>query len=172
MKPSMPLHSPRAWDSWLAGDGAATIAAALVGALIVVIGYFIQQRFVRGERRALAYSEALRAVEDYMESPFLISRRDGSPAERRKITDHVSAVQSRIAYHQAELAIHASDDISAGYTELVRAARLEAGAAMTLAWRRKPARSDRRVPLGSRFSRERTDEAMKKLVRLMRSDVH
>ncbi len=54
--------------SWFVSEGAATILAAVIAALMVIVGYFIQQSFVRRERRARAYSEAVQAVEDYMEA--------------------------------------------------------------------------------------------------------
>lgn len=158
--------------SWFASDGAATIAAALIAAMVAVTGYFIQQQIVRRERRARAYSEAVRAVEDYMEAPFLILRRDGSIATQRQITDHISDIQSRIAYHQAELSIYASSEIAAGYSDLVRAARHEAGTAMTDAWNTKPTKRGHSVPLGRRFSRERSDTALNRLVSLMRNDAY
>ena len=174
MKPT-PTPTPH-WagtvGSWFASDGAATILAALIAALVVVVGYFIQQGFVRKERRARAYSEAVRAVEDYMEAPFLILRRDGTLITQRQITDHISDIQSRIAYHQAELSIYASTAIATAYADLVRSARSEAGLAMTNAWNTKPTRQGRAVPLGSRFSRERSDAALSKLVALMRRDVY
>lgn len=158
--------------SWFVSDGAATILAAVIAALVVVVGYFVQQSFVRRERRARAYSEAVRAVEDYMEAPFLILRRDGTVVTQRQITDKISDIQSRIAYHQAELSIYASSDIASAYSELVLAARKEAGSAMTAAWNAKPVRRGRAVPLGSRFSRARSDTALHALLALMRSDVH
>ncbi len=40
----------RSHRSWYAGDGAATILAAVIAALMVVVGYFIQQSFARRER--------------------------------------------------------------------------------------------------------------------------
>jgi hypothetical protein len=158
--------------SWWTSDGAATILAAVIAALVVVVGYFIQQNFIRRERRARAYSEAVRAVEDYMEAPFLILRRDGTVGTQRHITDHISDIQSRIAYHQAELSIYASSDIAAAYSDVVRAARSEAGTAMTDAWNARPTKQGRAVPLGSRFSREQSDAALNKLVALMRRDTY
>jgi hypothetical protein len=173
MTPS-PTPNPLAdlTGSWYAGDGAATILAAVIAALMVVVGYFIQQSFARRERRARAYSEAVRAVEDYMEAPFLILRRDGTVATQRQITDKISDIQSRIAYHQAELSIYASSDIASAYSELVRAARREAGSAMTAAWNAKPIRRGRAVPLGRRFLRAQSDAALHALLALMRSDVY
>lgn len=157
--------------AWLAGEGAATIAAAIIGALVVVIGYATQQDKARRERRSQVYSEALRAVEDYMEAPFLIRRRDDSSTTRLHITNHLSDVQSRIAYFQAELAIYGSSRVASGYLDVVQSARKEAGPAMTAAWRMRPTRRGRDVPIHRRYSRAGTDATLKQLIKLMRADV-
>lgn len=140
-------------------DGIATIAAALIAALVAVAGYRIQQRHARKDRRAVIYSEALRAVEDYLEAPYLIRRRDGSAGSRQQITTHISEIQSRLSYYTALLQMQAPIEISAAYQAMVASARAEAGAAMSTAWRGQPTRKDRDVPMGQRFDRTRSDEA-------------
>jgi hypothetical protein len=92
-----------------------------------VLGYSFQQQLARRERCAGIYSEALRAVEDYLEAPYLIRRRDGSALTRTALTKHVSDIQSRIAYYSALLQIHAPEKVSLAYNNLVQAARSEAG---------------------------------------------
>lgn len=159
-------------ENWFAGDGFATILAAVIGAAFVVGGYFIQQRFVRRRHRAEIYSEAVRAVEDYMEAPFLIERRDGTLVAQREITNHISDVQSRLAYYQAQLSIYAAQSIADSYSSVVKAARREAGGAMTAAWRASPTRKGKKVPLGARYSRNDTDRALALLVKKMRQDVY
>lgn len=159
-------------ENWWAGEGAATIIAAVIAAGGLTIGYFVQQGRGRKERRAQAYGEAVRAVEDYLEAPFLVMRRDGTLATQRQITDHISAIQSRIAFHRAELAIYASQQISKAYARFEAAARAEAGAAMSEAWRAKPVRHGRQVPIARRYSREQSDAALAELINLMRADVY
>jgi hypothetical protein len=162
------LRMTTCFVSWLAGDGAATIAAAVIGALVVVAGYFVQQRGVRRERRAVIYSEAIRAVEDYLEAPFLVIRRQGRLESDRALSTHISNIQSRIAFHRALLKIDAPTCVMESYEEFVRAARAEAGPAMTAAWKSKPLRRSADVPLGRRFSRTKSDAALEILVRTMR----
>lgn len=156
--------------AWLAGDGAATIAAAVIGALVLVFGYVVQQSIARRDKRAQVYSEAVRAVEDYMEAPFRILRRDKSVETQRALTEDISEIQSRISYYQAELSIYASNDIAEAYASLVASARREAGDAMTIAWTTRPSRGSAVVPLKSRFSRARTDLALAVVLELMRRD--
>ena len=144
--------------SW---DGIATIIAAALATAVAVIGYSIQQRIARKQRRAEIYSEALRAVEDYLEAPYLVRRRDGSASARQVITTHVSDIQSRLSYYGALLDIHANSEISTAYKALVSATRSEAGKAMREAWEARPTRRDRGVSLSSRLDRSRSDEAKK-----------
>lgn len=157
------------WTEWatiIAGIGAAVVAA---GGL--VWGYFVQQRRSSRERRAQIYGEAIRAVEDYLEAPFRIMRKDGTAAVRRSLTESISTTQSQIAYYQALLRVHAPESISALYDDFVTAARREAGPAMTSAWSSKPTRRGRDVPLGARFDRTHSDAALDLLVEEMRRDV-
>lgn len=156
-----PSIDPTGWLglAQITWDGITTIAAAILAAVVAVVGYAFQQRSLRRERRAVMYSEALRGVEDYLEAPFLIRRRDGSGASRGQITGHISEVQSRLSYYSALLEMEAHHEISLAFQALVSAARAEAGAAMSEAWRDRPTRRDRDVPLGQRFDRSRTDEA-------------
>jgi hypothetical protein len=84
----------------------ATIIAAGVAALVVVVGYIVAQAQARQERRAKAFAEALAAVEDYMECPYRIRRRPNSDAATRQgITSAISDIQSRIAFHEAWLQV-------------------------------------------------------------------
>ena len=154
--------------SWFGGDGVATIVAAVLAAFVVVFGYWWQQRAARHERRAGIYSEAIRAVEDYLEAPFLVLRREESKPALRELTTHISDVQSRIAYYRAMLQVYAPRNVSVVYGEFVAAARGEAGAAMTAAWSAAPIRRGEDVPLGSRFSRAASDSALDKLISRMR----
>jgi hypothetical protein len=140
-------------------DGLATILAALLATVIAIIGYSFQQSMARKERLATIYSEALRAVEDYLEAPYLVGRRDGSSSARQNVTSTISEIQSRLSYYCALLEIHAPSQISSAYGDLVRVARSEAGPLMSAAWKAKPTRKDRDVPLGKRFTRTKSDHA-------------
>jgi len=153
---------------WFGGSGVATILAAVLAAVVVVLGYWWQQRAARHERRAGIYSEAIRAVEDYLEAPFLVLRREESKPAIRELTTHISDVQSRIAYYRAMLQVYAPKSVSKAYDEFIAAARKESGSAMTVAWNAAPVRRGEDVPLGSRFSRAGSNSALDQLIAQMR----
>lgn len=155
----IPLPSTALTVAPFSWDGVATVIAALLAAIVAIIGYSIQQGLARKERRAVIYSEALRAVEDYLEAPYLILRRDGSASARQSITTHISDIQSRLSYYCALLEIHAHSEISTAYQALVSSARAEAGKTMSAAWRGRPTRRDKGVPIASRHDRSRSDDA-------------
>ncbi len=176
---------PSTWDRLLAdldGGDLATITAALVGALAAmaaaviaataaVRAYKTQQAETRRQQKATFYAEAVRAVEDYMEAPYRIRRRDGSAAARRELTQHLSDVKSRISFYTAWMAIHGTAAVAAAYDAFVLAARAEAGQQMTTAWRNKPTKKDRDVPLGSALPRARTGAARAALLAAMKADL-
>lgn len=143
----------------LTWDGLATIVAALLATGVAIWGYAHQQRLARRERRATMYSEALQAIEDYLESPYLVKRRDGSHAARMSVTTRISEIQSLLSYYSAMLATQAPKPISQAFDELVAQARRDAGPQLSAAWRGKPTRRDRKVPLGNRFDRVASDKA-------------
>lgn len=158
-----PMATPFGWFGLeqITWDGVATIAAGLIAAVVAVVGYALQQRHARKERRTVTYSEALRAVEDYLEAPYLIRRRDGSAGSRQAITTHICEIQSRLSYYSALLGMQDDrySEISSAYQALVASARAEGGSAMSAAWRDRPTRKDGDVPLGRRYDCSRSDEA-------------
>lgn len=153
----------------LSGDGIATIVAAIVAAAIAIVGYNRQQSAARKERRATIYSEALRAVEDYLEAPYLVRRRDGSATSRQNVTTQISEIQSRLSFYCALLEIHAPSEVSNAYANLVGAARAEAGSAMSTAWKQRPIAKDKNVPLGHRYERSKSDAARQAVITAIRS---
>jgi ketosteroid isomerase-like protein len=157
------------WDN--AATVIAGIGAALIAALVAVAGYTIQQRAARREQRARTYAEALQAVEDYLEGPYRIRRRDGSAEARRHLTESISTIKSRINFHQAWLRIHGSPAVADAYDAYVLAAQREAGPQMTAAWQGRPTRKDRDVPLGRPFDRGSSDGARATVTTAMKKDL-
>lgn len=159
----------------LSADNWSTIAtgvfAALVAASVAVLGYARQQRAARQAQRTTVYAQGLQAVEDYLEGPYRIRRRDGSAATRQLLTESLSDIKSRINFHQSWLSLHASQDLADAYTEFVQAAQREAGTQMTAAWRATPTRKDRDVPLGVPYQRDASDLAKAKVLALMRREL-
>lgn len=173
------------WDHILAtidGSDVATVLAALAGvlgaigaatiaAVVAVKAYKAQQTESRRQQRATFYAEAVRAVEDYLEAPYRIRRRDGSATARRELTQHVSDVKSRISFYTAWMAIHGTDAVAGAYDAFVRAAQTEAGRQMTSAWHSRPTKKDRDVPIGSPMPRVASDGARAKLLTAMQADL-
>ncbi len=156
---------------WSASDWAVivgAVAAAIVAALVAVGGYFVQQGIARRERRHTVYAEALRAVEDYLEAPYLVARHDGSSASRHALVQHISEVQSRLNYYCGLLRLHAPRRVHEAYDAYVTIAREEAGAQMTAAWRSKPIKRDRDVPRGSEFPRNGSSAARNQVINVMK----
>ncbi len=94
------------------------------------------------------YAEALRAVEDYLEAPYRIRRRDGSAGVRWELTESISEIKSRITFYTGWLSINAPKAVYEEYVKFDAAARREAGAQMTEAWNGPPTTEDAGVPLG------------------------
>lgn len=161
--------------SWIrlgfnASDWATIIAAsvaALVAAAVAVTGYAVQKIAARRQQRVIVYAEALRAVADYLEAPYLILRRDGSPTARMDLVRHVSEIQSRIALHSAWIRIHSSRRLYQAYDQYVLACRREAGQQMTDAWLAHPTRRDRDVPISRPLPQPLSAAARERVVKEM-----
>lgn len=153
----------------LSGDGIATVVAALIAAAAVVATIVWDRRRQRETRRAEAFAVALQAVSDYLEAPYLIRRRTRS--DRGALTQSISDIQSRLAFHQAHLAL-IDASVSSAFDSLVREAKREAGAQMKEAWESKPLRRDKQMSIaiafpqpGSAKAREQVVEAMRRSLR-------
>ncbi|MET4920983.1 hypothetical protein P3L51_01135 [Streptomyces sp. PSRA5] len=145
---------------------------ALIVPFIAVFGgfltYALNQRAASRERRAKTFAEALTAVEEYLEMPYRIRRRPESSAlVRQQLTDEVSGLLARMAFHQAWLQIEAST-VAGHYTTLVATARAEAGTQMSLAWQQLPITSDDGMNLGSAYPRDRSNAARAACIDVMR----
>ncbi|MCL2594436.1 MAG: hypothetical protein FWD83_02785 [Promicromonosporaceae bacterium] len=157
----------RAGAQWAKSDLIAigSIAASL---LIAIAGYAVQQTLQRRATRHATYAEALRATEDYMEVPYRILRRADDGPARLTLTESISDIQSRIAYHQALLDLHAPKAVSDGYRRLVSAARQTAGPAMHSAWTNPPITDGNSVSLGEKpFDRTEYDSTREEAVSIM-----
>lgn len=136
------------------------VGTGLLAAAVAVLGYRRQQLAARKLTRSTMYAEALRAVLDYLEGPYRVRRHDETPATRRSITDSLSEVQSRIAFHSSWLDIGAPTAVAGAYRNLVTAARNEAGPQMTQAWALPTLARDDRVPLGTRYEQPLSEAAL------------
>lgn len=158
-----------------AGDKIPLIAVIVsVVGLAVTIGIAVhnvvkQQRENRRQERAKAYAEAVRAVEDYLETPYRIRRSSGSGEHRWQLTESISEIQSRINFHKDWLRINASAKVCGAYVDFIAAARTEAGAQMSTSWNGPVTKKDRQVPLGTRLPQPASDTAKEAVLEAMKS---
>jgi type II secretory pathway pseudopilin PulG len=146
---------------WTAAQTAIVAVAviALVGAVISAsITYWLNQRTARRERRSTVFAEALSAVEEYAEMPYRIRRRLVTAEARYDLCEEVSRLQSRLAFYQTLLQIE-SPDIAVAYSNLVRAAKIQAGGQMQDAWRQPVLTTDAEMNLSARYPRDQIDAA-------------
>jgi hypothetical protein len=157
----------------LTGDGVATIVAALIAAAAAIVAYRWERNRLRKERRAVLYSEALRTVEEYVEMPYRVLRRDGAASTRTALTNQMSDIQARLAYYSSLLVMQAPARVSDSYKELVRAARAEAGRQVSEAWKARPLRRDDQVPRGAAqaLRRSSVDDALNRTRAVMQASL-
>jgi len=162
--------STAAEAGWTAAQTAIVVVAVIAilgGSVTASVTYWYNQRAARREHRANAFAEALAAVEDYAEMPYRVRRRRNTPEARYELTDEVSKIQSRLAFHQALLQIE-SPDIAGAYGALVRAAKIQAGGQMQDAWRQPALTTDAEMNLGVRYPRDEIDTARATCIIAMR----
>ncbi|HEY3470023.1 MAG TPA: hypothetical protein VGL47_33165 [Amycolatopsis sp.] len=151
----------------------ATLIVGTIAAIVAVKAYKTQQQEARGQKKADFYAEAVRAVEDYMECPYRILRKDGSSEARREITQHISDVKSRISFYIGWIAIYGTPEVREAFDAFVAASQAEAGPQMTAAWEAKPVKKDKDVPLRTPpLPRTATDAARSRLLAVLQTNLH
>lgn len=156
--------------TWTAAQTAAVVApfVAIFGAaLTALLTYLLNRRAARRERRAHAFGEALSVVEDYAEMPYRIRRRPGTVEGRNQLTEEVSRIYSRLAFHQALLDIEAPR-VADAYRFLVNAAKAEVGGQMKTAWQEPVRTSDAEMNLQEHYDRAHLNRARDRCVATMR----
>jgi hypothetical protein len=156
--------------SWTWAQTAAILAGviAVAGAVVsVALTYNLNQRAARRERQTNVFAEALSAIEDYAELPYRIRRRPGTPEARHELTEQISQIQSRIAFHQAWLCIE-TPAVARSYEDLVRAAKAEVGKQMRQAWNEPSTKKDSQVSLGIAYPRDEINTARGRCITAMR----
>lgn len=142
---------------------------AIVGAVLTaLLTYALNQRSARRERRARAFGEALSVIEDYAEMPYRIRRRTGTAEARHQLTEEVSRIYSRLAFHQALLDIEAPK-VAAAYRLLANEAKAEVGEQMKAAWQKPLRTTDAEMNLENHYDRDRVDAARDRCVATMRA---
>jgi hypothetical protein len=156
--------------SWTWAQTAAVLAGviAVAGGLVsVALTYNLNQRAARRERQTNVFAEALTAIEDYAEMPYRIRRRPGTPGTRHELTEQISQIQSRIAFHQAWLSIE-KPSVARSYETLVQAVKTQAGNQMKQAWLEPTTTEDAQVSLGTGYPRDEINAARGQCVEAMR----
>jgi hypothetical protein len=146
----------------------APVIAIFGAALTALLTYALSRRAARRERRARAFGEALSVIEDYAEMPYRIRRRPGTLEGRHQLTEEVSRIYSRLAFHQALLDVEAPA-VAAAYRRLVNEAKAEVGEQMKEAWQKPVRTTDAEMNLENHYDRERVDTARKRCVETMRA---
>jgi hypothetical protein len=146
----------------------APVIAIFGAALTALLTYALNRRAARRERRARAFGEALSVIEEYAEMPYRIRRRPGTLEGRTHLTEEVSRIYSRLAYHQALLDIEAPE-VAAAYRSLTNEAKAEVGEQMRAAWQKPLRTTDDEMNLEEHYDRTRVDRARDDCVATMRA---
>jgi hypothetical protein len=157
--------------TWTAAQATAVVAPAIAilgAALTALLTYLLNRRAAHRERRAHAFGEALSVVEDYAEMPYRIRRRPGTVEGRNQLTEEVSRIYSRLAFHQALLDIEAPP-VAAAYRILVNVAKAEVGSQMKAAWQKPVRTTDAEMNLEQHYDRAQVDSARDRCVATMRA---
>lgn len=152
-------------------DAGATLLAAVIAVIGVVVGFAVTSAQSRRERRAHDYAEAIGAVADYLEGPYRVARCHNNAEERFAISTDISVVQGRIDASAALLRLHAPKRVADAYDAYVAVARQEAGQQMAAEWRKPPAKKHRDMNLLRPFERTASKAAKKALVDAMERDM-
>ena len=167
--------APGWWDQLLSPDNVASlvigIAIAAVAAWFAVKKYGREKENDRREARADIYAQALQAVQDYVELPYYVIRREDTPAGNVAVATRISETQSRLDFHRSWILIHAPEAVRGAYSALVDTARREAGRQISEAWNR-PARNEAaEMPLGEKLPTPEYNAARDALRKMMRQDL-
>lgn len=155
--------------------GAEAVWVPTIAALITVAGgiwtYIRQQREKRRDHLRDLFSQALRAVADYQELPYLVRRRTAEPPmSTSEMIRHISDVQTRLDYYVARIGLE-SARVAAAYQRLVSSTRREAGSQMTEAWALPRITDDTQIPLGEAYSRDEAENAKEACLEAMQRHV-
>lgn len=118
------------------GRWEAILIAAVVSACVALLGIWQGARTARQDRQRRLFGEALAAVMDYREYPYIVRRR-GSDGERSDISRALSGVQGSLNRYTAMLTIE-SRPVGEAYALLVEQTRSVAGPLIAAGWDQGP----------------------------------
>lgn len=127
------------------GRWEAILIAAAVSAGVALLGMWQGARTARQDRQRRLFGEALAAVMEYREYPYIVRRR-ASDRERSDISRALSGVQGSLNRYSAILTIE-SQPVGKAYALLVEQTRSVAGPVIAAGWDQRPRaeRADMRV---------------------------
>lgn len=118
------------------GRWEAILIAAVVSACVALLGIWQGARTARQDRQRRLFGEALAAVMEYREYPYIVRRR-ASDAERSDISRALSGVQGSLNRYIAILTIE-SRRVGQAYALLVERTRAVAGPLVAEGWDQPP----------------------------------
>jgi hypothetical protein len=123
-----------------------TLITGIAATIAALTGYWITQHTNRREQRSRVFAEALQAISEYQELPYLIRHRaNESEATRSDLTQRISAVFGKISYYQALLQLE-SRVVGDAYETLFERTRKQGGPHRKDAWESAPLSKDEQVP--------------------------
>ena len=127
------------------------LSGALAALVAVLATLLVSGARAERDRRRALYARALQAINAYFEMPFAIRRRrweaDERSAERVRLSDRFSEVQSELSTCQALMHADGDTRLAALYDELIEVTRTAAGGQARDAWEAEPISTDREVNL-------------------------
>jgi hypothetical protein len=111
------------------------VVAAIVSAVILLVGHWITGRRESTSRRRELFAKAFAASIAYREFAYAIRRRrdDHSAEERVRLSEAIREVQEQLAFHAAWIEIESSR-VAVAYRALLSETRRVAGGYMREAW--------------------------------------
>ncbi|VTU41415.1 hypothetical protein H4P1_00047 (plasmid) [Variovorax sp. PBS-H4] len=145
--------------------------AAILAAIVAIIGYAVQQNAGRRSERATLYGDAIGTVEAYLEAPYRIRRKIDDPNTWFAISSSISDTKASISHYQALLDMHAPASVATAFKNFADTAIREAGPQMTDAWGEPSVTRQTQIPLGQGYPRALSNGAREALVEAMSADL-
>lgn len=152
-------------------SAASTLIAGGIAGAFVLLGLMANSARARLDTRRAVYAEAVRAVSDYLEGPYLVARCHDDPDQRFDLSRNLSEIQGRLNAHLVLVELHAPGPVFEAYKDYVSVAKAEAGGQMAEQWLKRAPRRRRDMNVTKSFDRSASSGAKKVLLEQMAADV-
>jgi len=149
----------------------ATLIAGVLAGVIVLLGLLASSARARLDNRRAVYSEAIRAVSDYLEGPYRVARCHNDPDQRFALSRDLSEIQGRIDAHLVLVELHAPTNVFEAYAAYVAVARREAGVQMSEEWKKRAPTRRSDMNMEQPFDRTESNRVKVNLLDAMAGDV-